>query len=465
MIKNCITGIYDNFIPDKRLRSRIEKTMTHLINNGTCIVNKLVNSHTEKIGIYRMLSNERFDYTDLLNSSYGNCSKLIDTNHVLAIHDTTEFNYHGINKKLTKQDKDIGPTGIDTIAGYFCHPMLVVNPNTSAVYGLSSAIFYNRDWNKKSKTQRNYKQLPIEEKESYRWIKSAQQTKSQIDSSIKLTIIGDRESDIYEEFYSVPDDRTNLLVRSRCDRKLVQQDTKLYDYLASKPVQGSYDLELSSNGKRVKRTTKVEIKFCEVSIVAPSSFKGEKKEIILTAIEARESSETMPQDGNLVLWRLLTTHKINSIDQAIECVDWYKKRWLIEELFRVIKTKGFCIESSQLSSGSKLKKLLAMTLEAALTVMRLKLSLNQDESLAETIFTEQEQEFLEIMQSKVEGLTQKQKNPYPKKTLAWAAWTIARIAGWSGYSTHGPPGYITIKEGYDKFYLQLEGYLMFKNSI
>ncbi|MFN6075767.1 MAG: IS4 family transposase, partial [Fluviicola sp.] len=161
---------------------------------------------------------------------------------------------------------------------------------------------------------------------------------------------------------------------------------------------------------------------------------------------------------------LLTTHEVSNIEKAIECISWYKKRWFIEELFRVIKTKGFQIESSQLASGLKLKKLLAMTIEAALHIMKLKLSLADDECLAKTIFSKEEEEFIEVLQAKVEGNTQKQKNPYPKNSLAWAAWTIARIAGWTGYGSHGPPGYITIKDGYDRFHLQFEGYLLFKNK-
>ena len=118
-----------------------------------------------------------------------------------------------------------------------------------------------------------------------------------------------------------------------------------------------------------------------------------------------------------------------------------------------------------MAGGLKLKKLLAMTIEAALHIMKLKLSLTNDECLATTIFSKEEEEFIEVLQAKVEGATQKQKNPYRKKTLAWAAWTIARIAGWTGYSSHGPPGYITIKDGYDRFHLQLEGYKLFKSNI
>lgn len=58
-------------------------------------------------------------------------------------------------------------------------------------------------------------------------------------------------------------------------------------------------------------------------------------------VEVTENTSTIPTGEAGISWKLLTTHKIENLDQAVECINWYKKRWLIEELFRVIKTKGF----------------------------------------------------------------------------------------------------------------------------
>ena len=148
---------------------------------------------------------------------------------------------------------------------------------------------------------------------------------------------------------------------------------------------------------------------------------------------------------------------VESFEQAQQCIEWYKQRWIIEELFRVIKTKGFQIESTQLGNGAAIKKLIAFTLEAALQVMQLKLALDKkQEDKAALIFTDKQIQLLTLLLHKVEGETAKQKNPYRKNTIAWAAWIIARLGSWTGYKSHGPPGYITIKNGYDIFHAQYE---------
>ena len=88
--------------------------------------------------------------------------------------------------------------------------------------GFASVILWNRTWDKKNRHEREYKKLDITEKESYRWIESALKTKESLSEADTITIIGDRESDIYEIFTAVPDSRTHLLIRANIDRILTE---------------------------------------------------------------------------------------------------------------------------------------------------------------------------------------------------------------------------------------------------
>ncbi|QOW11503.1 IS4 family transposase [Kaistella flava (ex Peng et al. 2021)] len=464
MQNTCCSAIYTVKVPDVRIQKRIEFSMNKMLTLGSSIVNRLSSLHTEKIGFYRMLSNTRFSHDDLLEGSFKLCLSNMDTDHVLAIQDTTEFNYGGLKSKLGPDDPDIGPTGSSKIAGFFCHPMLIVNPILNSLIGFSSVQIYNRTWGQPDKKERKYNQIDIEEKESYRWIKSSIETKELLPENVKVTIIGDRENDIYEDFDRVPDERTNLLIRSRCDRNIVGEHKKLYNLLDNTIVAGSVEVEITGQKNRKKRTALIDVKFTKAKICAPTRLNVSQKNIEIYVIEATENPSTIPTNEVGISWKLLTTHKIENLEKAIECINWYKKRWLIEELFRVIKTKGFEIESSQLGDGFKLKKLLAMTLEVALQVMRLKLSLNEVNQKQDNLFNSNEIKFLEKVNRKIEGQTQKQKNPYNEQTLAWITWIIARIGGWTGYKSQGPPGYITIKNGLDRYHQQYEGFLMFSDD-
>jgi hypothetical protein len=457
MTTHCFTGSYEGLLTDKRIEKRVEISMAEMLHSGTSIINKAMDGLSQKIATYRMLSNRNFNHDDILQGSFKRCINAIDVEHVLCIQDTTEFNYYGIKDKLKKSDPDIGPTSSEKIPGFFCHPMLITDTKGSQIYGLTSTLIFNRDWEQKSKNERNYKKIPIEDKESYKWLLASQETKQRIPQNVILTIIGDRESDIYEDFERIPDERTHLLIRCSSDRILANKKEKLYEKLEAQEVSGQITVKIKGNKNRKKRTSTLEIKFCKVEIKAPANKKHKTSSIPLYAIQAKEIGNNIPDNEDPILWRLLTTHKIDTIEDAIQCIEWYKTRWLIEELFRVIKTKGFCIESSQLSTGFAIKKLIARTLEVAMHVMQMKLARTSNSQIAvERISSDKQIILLKILLIKVEGTTEKQKNPYPKLTLSWAAWIIARLGSWSGYKSHGPPGYITMKNGFDKFNNQFE---------
>jgi len=461
MINRQFKGFYKEILPDSRIEKRAEKIMVDMLNFGNVVVNKFCPTGTEKIGAYRMLGNDSFDHNDLAKGLYRACKNNDNAGHLLCIEDTTELNFSHHLERIGREDKDIGPVTRDDNAGFFCHPMLVIDSSNQLPIGISCVDIWNRSWDKLNKRERGYHHQDIKEKESYRWIGSALKTKELLTTASCLTIIGDRESDIYDEFVTVPDQRTQLLIRSSVNRKLYGEDQNLFEKLSSSKQKASYELDIRNNRKRAKRKAKMSLKYEKVKIQHPKNRPiGNKPSFVeMWAIEARELKESIPDKEDPILWRLLTTHSINCVEDALKCVEWYSQRWFIEELFRLLKSKGLTIESAQLETGAGLKKLVVMALQVALTTMTLKLSLSSEKKVtASIIFTKEQLHFLTIYMQENEGITDKLTNPYENNTLQWAAWAMARIGGWSGYRSQGPPGYITINDGLKKFFDRFNGF-------
>jgi hypothetical protein len=202
-------------------------------------------------------------------------------------------------------------------------------------------------------------------------------------------------------------------------------------------------------GRRAKRTARLELRFGRVTLKRPA-WLGERQApatVTLSLVDVREIDP--PAGEPPIHWRLLTTHCVDTVDQALQIVDWYRLRWLIEQLFWTLKRQGFDIEASQLETAEAIAKLALLAIQAAVTVMELVRARDgQDPRPAAELFEPPEIEVMEALQPELEGRTQRQKNPWPKHSLAWATWTVARLGGWKGYSTaEQPPGPLTMQHG------------------
>ncbi len=165
-------------------------------------------------------------------------------------------------------------------------------------------------------------------------------------------------------------------------------------------------------------------------------------------VDVREVSK--PEDGAQVHWRLLTTRPVGSLAEARRVIDLYRMRWGIEEFFRLLKTAGFDIEEADIGDPRVMIKFVAATTVAAVTVMQLVKARDgtTDQQLTDA-FEPDDRPVLEAVSTKLEGATALQKNPHPKGSLAFGAWVIARLGGWTGY--YGKPGPKVMRRGLDDF--------------
>lgn len=419
---------------------------------------KLAGDKSLEVKFGRFLSNEAVTNQEIITSGVEKTRELSKGEHVLAIQDTTEINHQRHKNKVS----GLGTVGNGVDIGFFLHPMLVLEAGSGSCLGIG-AVHY---WNRTKKKAKDYQKLPIEEKESFRWLLTAEAVKKNLGEAKLITVIGDRESDIYEEWYRIPDERTHLLTRACQDRKL-GNGKRLFEYSGELPLAGTYTIEAQERiGKRSKHSAKLEVRFGEVVLKRPQNCSDceAPKEVRVRLVDVREAKETVIEGEEPIHWRLLTTHEVNTLEQAREVIDWYCERWNIEQLFRTLKRQGFDVESSQISTAEVLIKLTLIALLAA--IQTLQLTLARDGKLERPVgdvFSKEETQLLGSLLPTLEGKTEKQKNPHPRLTLAWAAWIVARLGGWKGYASERPPGPITMIRGQKEFASIARGYWLARN--
>lgn len=401
---------------------------------------------------------------DLIDSICVETASKITGGHILALQDTTEFNFQW-NKNRKKVSSGLGPCKASGSHGFLLHPTLAINADTLEVYGFSHIRLWHRDYEAGTKHDRNYKSLALESKESYKWVESSLKSIPALQRADLVTHVEDREGDIYKQFCDVKRENVHLLVRNSQNRRLENGKT-LHKHLESLPVQGSYELEITQGNVAglKKRKVQMQVKYDQVTLLKPTTLKDDTAEQVTITVVSVE--EVNPGESTApIRWRLLTTHQVQSLPDAIQIVKWYSMRWYVEQLFRLLKSKGFQIERSELESGWAIRKLTVLAMKSALTIMGLKLALEENNEFSATqSFSSDQLECLSVLNERYQGRTEKQANRHKPYSLAWAAWIIARLGGWKGYESQRKAGFITIKEGIDRFEDIYKGYSLLKSK-
>ena len=447
---------------DKRISARANLTLSKMIATGNSVINRIFGNFADKIATYRMFNNPKVTMESIVSAYADACkARMAESHctHVLCLQDTCEINYNGHNLRMHKKGKTPGCVS-NGETGCFLHPTLAVDPETFTPYGFTHIHLWNREEGNPGCRERKYKKLLAELKESYRWSESIDKTADFIGEDVLITMLSDRESDVYEVLKRGKNN-VKLIVRSNQDRRIKGSECRLHEFMLSVSPSGQYEFHLPASHGRKARTAKMEVRFAEVCLERPAgSPKSADANIVYNCIKVSEAQGTVPEGEDPIEWVLLTNHEVSNVEQALQCVSWYRCRWFIEELFRLLKKKGFMIEDIQLEDTTSVEKNILFSAYAALYCISLKHAFDLADKYqavpASIMFSKNDIEAAKLLSTMVNGRTLKQKNPFKEGSLPWIAWIVARLGAWSGYSSQSRPGYTTFKTGLDNFFCKCE---------
>jgi hypothetical protein len=365
--------------------------------------------------------------------------------HVVVVQDTSELILGSRRSR-----PHYGPVAKGNVAGLLLHAALAVEAGTQGLLGLVSMQVWNRG--REELTPRRKRATAT--KESQRWIESTQQAGEVLAAAASITMVSDRESDFYELFVKHPQN-VELVVRACQNRRIEGAEEEasdlLFNFIDARCEQGRFVMTIPAAPGRRARETEFAVRFAPVAVRRPlhGADPALPETVRLTLVDVREVSE--PEDGGAAVhWRLLTTHAVATLNDARRVIGFYRTRWTIEEFFRTLKTAGFDIEEADIGDPQAMINFVAAATVAAVTIKQLVQARdgNTDQLLSDA-FEPDDQPILEAVSTRLEGKTERQRNPHPKGSLAFAAWVIARLGGWTGY--YGKPGPKVMRIGLAEF--------------
>ncbi|MEE9210953.1 MAG: IS4 family transposase [Kiloniellales bacterium] len=424
-----------------------------LVETQSPIVRKLGNNRACTVGFGRFLGNRAVMPDEVFAAAGAATGVRAAGRHVLAIQDTTHLSFP------RRAGGTLGPGGDGTVPGLFLHPVLALDASDGTALGLAAG----RVWTRRPGKVTARRKRALADKESMRWIEAGAAAKAALAEARQVTLIADRESDIYEAWAALPDARFALLTRASRDRKLAGGE-RLFAATADWPEADRIVLDLPPRKGRPARRALLALKYGTVRICRPRhcSTPGLAKTVTLQLVEVEELAAAPGEAA--IHWRLLTTHAVTNTAKAHQIIAWYRQRWRIEEYFRVLKRSGIDLEAAMVEGAHALLNLVAMAAVAGVAVMQLVEGRDAGpERRAGEVIAADELDFALALNRTLEGRTDKQKNPHQQGSLAWLSWIVARLGGWSGYRRYGPPGPKTIAYGWDQFKTMSQGWNLRKN--
>ena len=461
---------------DKRLDTRLVTLCDRFSDAPESPINQACADWAETKAAYRFFKNENVEVGEIM-AAHRRKTALRTKQHdtVLAVQDTSYFVYtshmktEGLGKMSMKKGKNIEKI---YSKGLVMHTCLALTTQGLPLGLLNQKIFARklRPEHQRRRKGGRYIQdvLPVEEKETYRWIEALIATKEAMGDSQVVTVC-DREADLYDLFKASSQIDAAVLVRASANRtvnrrsRYAEKDVlKLWDYMLQQAETGSYTIQIPKRAKtkhceaRDARSATVTVRFAPFRFNPPRNNSKHKTEqlpdIDMHAVYVLEPNP--PAGEEPVEWMLLTNLPVLSFDDACEKVRWYSLRWRIEMYFKVLKS-GFRVEACRLGHAERLARYLTIMSIVAWRLFMVTLIARTDPNTPCTRFLADD-EWKVLYRKTHKNRIPPKKPPCTGDVVVW----IARLGGFLARKNDGPPGTITLWRGWKRLTDLTDGWIL-----
>src|SRR3954464_60952 len=341
--------------PDQRLHQRLQQLLQPFSSGLGESIPFACQDWANTKAAYRFLSNPRVNEGAILAGHFESTRNRFAAtgSPLLILHDTTEFTFArndrapvGLLHKSFRRKGKKGRPLHSVICGILMHSSLAVTPDGLPL-GLAAIKFWSRKKFKGTnalKRKINPTRVPIEEKESFRWLENLQESTALLGEPQRCVHIGDRESDIYELFCAAQEVGSRFLVRTCVDRLCGDGNQTISAEMKRVSAKGLHRIEVRDRNGELSEAA-LELKWKRIQVLPPIGKNKQYPELTLTVIYAQE--RTAPTGRERIDWKLITNLPVRSRKDALRMLNWYALRWKIETFHKILKS-GCKAEESKL---------------------------------------------------------------------------------------------------------------------
>jgi len=435
---------------DKRLDKRAEKIVRDFSAKPTASIPEFSESWPATKAVYDFCANETV-VASQITQAQRQATQVRRQGYplVLGLQDTTEIN-------LSHYPSTEGTGILSSVysQGFLAHSTFVVTPDGLPL-GLLAQECWAREESASGQSQAKVER-PIEEKESYKWLKALNESTADLPATTQMLVVSDRESDIMEYFLHPRPSQVELLLRSSQDRRIEGSEWLLWQTVKRGPVQGVITVEVNAKAQQPARTATCQVRFQPVTVRPPKNRPASLPKLKAVKLWAILLEEVDPPEGVKPLeWRLLTTMTVATFDDACRMIEFYTLRWLIERFHFVLKS-GCRIEERRLGSVSAIQRFLALANVVAWRLLYLTYVARIDPDLPCTVALHP------VEWQALYGFIHKtQSIPTSPPSLHQATLWIAQLGGFLARKGDGHPGAKVLWRGWQRLTDLVQTWLIF----